>query len=142
MPSRAAFLISIVLGGGCAAAHAAPESAPHAAACVAALEAQETSLAQSVKAGSSVGDELMKVVRSGIAIIGTQYLAGLREAEAREMLKAAQQEFQTLPPATASERQAGCLREGEALFEHASSLERSLITSAAQRRIRRITAAA
>ena len=120
---------------------AAPETAPHAAACVAALEAQETTLAQTLKGGEPVQPELLKVVRSGIAIIGTQYLAGLREAEARELLKAAQQDFQTLPPAAAGERQAQCLKEGEALFEHASALERSLITSAAQRRIRRITAA-
>lgn len=140
MASHAGLLAALVLGGACATAFAAPESAPHAAACVAALEAQETTLAQTVKAGASVGDELLKVVRSGIAIIGTQYLAGLREAEARQMLKAAQEDFETLPPSAASERQVGCLREGEAIFEHASSLERSLITTAAQHRIRRITA--
>jgi hypothetical protein len=123
------------------AALAAPETAPHAAACVAALEAQETTLAETLKGGEPVEPVLLKVVRSGIAIIGTQYLAGLREAEARQLLKAAQQEFQTLPPATASERQAQCLKEGETIFEHSSAFERSLITSAAQRRIRRITAA-
>ena len=36
---------------------------------------------------------LLKVVRSGIAIIGTQYLAGVQEAEARELLKAAERDF-------------------------------------------------
>src|SRR6185369_15588684 len=55
------------------AAVAAPASAPHAAACVAALKAQEASLADSMKAGNAVEPELLKVVRSGIAIIGTQY---------------------------------------------------------------------
>ncbi len=141
MTFRVPVLPAIALAFACAAASAAPESAPHAAACVAALEAQETTLAESVKGGEPVQPELLKVVRSGIAIIGTQYLAGLREAEARQMLKAAQVDFQALPPAAAVERQAQCLKEGEALFEHASGLERSLITSAAQRRIRRITAA-
>ncbi len=141
MPFSVNVLVSVVLAGACAAACAAPDTAPHAASCVAALEAQETSLAQSVKAGESVaGDTLLKVVRSGIAIIGTQYMAGLREAEARQLLKAAQQEFEALPPAAASERQVACLREGESLFEHASSLERTLITTAAQHRIKRITA--
>ena len=82
------------------------------------------------------------MVRSGIAIIGTQYFAGLRESEARELLKAAEQDFETLPRAAASARQAECLREGHALYEHASSLERSLITTAAQRRIKRLLAAA
>jgi hypothetical protein len=141
MTSRARYSAAIVLAGVCTAAFAAPDTAPHAAACVAALEAQETHLAATLKGGEPVESELLKVVRSGITIIGTQYLAGLREAEAREMLKAAQQEFQTLPPAAAGERQAQCLKEGETLFERASALERSLITSAAQRRIRRITAA-
>jgi hypothetical protein len=141
MTSRARFSAAIALAGVCAAAFAAPDTAPHAAACVAALEAQETRLAETLKGGEPVESELLKVVRSGITIIGTQYLAGLREAEARELLKAAQQEFQTLPPAAAGERQARCLKEGETLFEHSSALERSLITSAAQRRIRRITAA-
>ena len=133
----AAFALLIVA----ASASAAPASAPHAAACVAALKAQETSLAGTMKAGGAVEVELLKVVRSGIAIIGTQYFAGLREAEARELLKAAEEDFQTLPPAAAAERQAECLQEGHTLYEHASALERSLITMAAQRRIKRITAA-
>lgn len=141
MTSSVKFLAAIGLTCMCAVALAAPETAPHAAACVAALEAQETTLAATLKGGEPVEPVLLKVVRSGIAIIGTQYLAGLREAEARQLLKAAQQEFQTLPPATAGERQAQCLKEGEALYEQSSALERSLITSAAQRRIRRITAA-
>jgi hypothetical protein len=122
------------------AALAGPPSAPHAAACVAALKAQEAALAESVKSGQPVEPDLLKVVRSGIAIIGTQYLAGLREVEARELLKAAEQDFQALAPDVAEARQSECLSEGEALYAQASSLERSLITSAAQRRIRRLTA--
>jgi len=119
---------------------AAPASAPHAAACVAALKAQEAGLAETAKAGGAVEPVLTQVVRSGIAIIGTQYLAGLREGEARQLLKAAEKEFETVPPAEAEERQARCLHEGDSLYQHASALERSLITSAAQRRIRRMTA--
>ena len=83
----------------CAGGVAGPASAPHAAACVAALKAQEAELAESVKAGEPREPVLLKVVRSGIAIIGTQYLAGLREVEARELLKAAERDFQALPPA-------------------------------------------
>ena len=123
------------------AALAAPASAPHAAACVAALKARETSLAAPLKADATVEPELLKVVRSGIAIIGTQYLAGLQEAEARRLLEAAEQDFQTLPPAAAEARQATCLNEGENLYAHASPIEQSLITSAAKRRIKRIKAA-
>jgi hypothetical protein len=123
-----------------ASAWAAPASASHAAACVAALKAHEAELAESVKAGEPREPILLKVVRSGIAIIGTQYLAGLHEAEARELLKSAELDFQALAPAAAQERQAACLEEGEALFAHASPIERSLITTAAQRRIKRLTA--
>ena len=118
---------------------AAPASAPHAAACVAALKAQEAGFAESVKAGGPVPADFLRVVRSGIAIIGSQYLAGLREAEARELLRAAEGDFQALPPAQASERQDRCLREGESIFGHASPLEQNLITTAAQRRIKRLT---
>jgi len=75
-----------------------------------------------------------------MAIIGTQYLAGVHEAEARELLKAAERDFEALPPLVAEARQATCLQEGEALFAHASPIERSLITTAAQRRIRRLMA--
>ncbi|MGZ3342140.1 MAG: hypothetical protein ACXWCU_01480 [Caldimonas sp.] len=120
---------------------AAPAEAPHAAACVAALKAHESDLASTLKAGAPVESELLKVVRSGIAIIGTQYLAGLREAEARQLLQAAEKDFQELPPSTAEARQAQCLEEGNALYKDASPLERTLITTAAQRRIRRLTAA-
>lgn len=139
MPFRVKFLAAAALGAACVTALAAPEGAAHAAACVAALEAQETALAQTVKDGAPVGTQLLKVVRSGITIIGRQYLAGLREAEARQLLKAAQEEFGALPPAAAGTRQAECLREGEAMFENSSSLERTLITTAAEHRIKRIT---
>ena len=74
-----------------------------------------------------------------MAIIGTKYFAGLREVEAREMLKAAEEDFRALPPTQAATRQTECLKEGHALYENASALERSLITTAAQRRIQRIT---
>jgi len=58
------------------------------------------------------------------------------------MLKSAEDDFKTLPRAVAAERQAECLRGGWALYRGASALERSLITTAAQRRIKRLTAAA
>jgi hypothetical protein len=130
---------AIGLAGLSASALAAPATAPHAAACVAALKAQEAELAESVKAGEPHEPVLLKVVRSGIAIIGTQYLAGLREGEARELLKAAEQEFEALAPEDAQLRQSTCLQEGEALYAKASPLEQSLITTAAQRRVRRLT---
>ena len=122
-------------------AQAAPSGASHAAACVAALKARESGLAGSLKSGAPVEPDLLNVVRSGIAIIGRQYLAGLGEAEARALLDAAEKDFQALPAADASARQRECLREGHSFYEQASPLEKSLITSAAQRRIKRMRAA-
>jgi hypothetical protein len=123
------------------AALSMPAAAPHAAACVAALKAHETSLAATLKAGSPAEPELLDVVRSGIAIIGNQYLAGLREAEARQLLQVAEKDFEALPRPVAEARQLECLQEGQAIYKHASSFERSLITSAAQRRIKRMRSA-
>jgi hypothetical protein len=133
-----ATLAGMLLAG---AALAAPAEAPHAAACVAALKANESGLAATLKAGAPVESELLTVVRSGIAIIGTQYLAGLREAEARRLLEVAERDFESLPRSTAEARQAQCLQEGEALYKNASPFEKSLITNAAQRRIKRLTGA-
>ena len=135
----ACLLATLPLAG---TALAAPATAPHAAACVAALKANESGLAATLKAGAPVESELLTLVRSGIAIIGTQYLAGLREAEARGLLEAAERDFQALPRSTAAARQAQCLQEGQALYKNASSIEKNLITSAAQRRIKRLLKAA
>lgn len=120
---------------------ASPAAAPHAAACVAALKANESGLAATLKAGAPVESLLLKVVRSGIAIIATQYLAGLSASEGKRLLEAAEQEFPTLPRSAAEARQAQCLKEGQALYQNASPIEKGLITSAAQRRIRKLTAA-
>jgi hypothetical protein len=121
---------------------AAPAAAPHAAACVAALKANESGLAATLKAGAPVESELLTVVRSGIAIIGTQYLAGLREAEARPLLEAAERDFEALPRSTAAARQTECLLEGQTLYKNASPIEKNLITGAAQRRIKKLMKAA
>jgi hypothetical protein len=125
----------------CGESFAAPASAPHAATCVAALKAEESALAESLKAGAPVDDELLKIVRSGFAIIGTQYLAGLREADARALLAAAEIDLRALPREQTESLQAQCLAEGDRLFTHAAPFERSLITTAAQRRIKRLKAA-
>jgi hypothetical protein len=129
----AALLLS--LGG---VALAGPSPAGHAAACVAALKGQEVSLAATLKSGARVEPELLRVVRSGFAIIGRQYLAGLREAEARQLLESAEQEFMALPPDARKLRQDRCLVEGERIYAEASALERGFITTAAKRRIQRM----
>ncbi len=135
------FLVSMVaplvlcLGS---AAWGAPASAGHAAACVAALKGREAALTETLKAGAAIEPELLKVVRSGFTFVGRQYLAGLREVEARRLLESAEQDFRALSPDSRKLRQAQCLQEGERLYAEASALERGLITAAAQRRIKRM----
>jgi hypothetical protein len=139
MMPRVVCSIVVALASLCgAAARANPETASHAAACVAALKARESALTQALKPGAAVEPELLQVVRGGIAIIGTQYLSGLRESEARRLLEAAERDFEALPAAAAETRLAQCRQEGDGLFKRASPLERSLITTAAQRRIKRL----
>jgi hypothetical protein len=133
----------LTLGSLAGTAHAVPATAPHAAACVAALKANEAGLVATLKAGAPVESELQKVVRSGIAIIGSQYMAGLRESEARPLLDAADKDFEALPRSAAAARQAQCLQEGQVLYKNASGLEQNLIDSAAKKRIhKRLKAAA
>ena len=82
-------------------------------------------------------------MRSGIAIIGSQYLAGLREAGGTPSCsRRPSRQFQAIAAGRGlgRQRQAACLKEGETLYANASPLERSLITTAAQRRIKRLTA--
>ena len=129
-------LLLLCLGS---AAWGAPASAGYAAACVAALKGREVTLTETLKAGAAVEPELLRVVRSGFTFIGRQYLAGLREAEARQLLETAEQDFKALSPDARKLRQAQCLHEGERLYAEASALERGLITTAAERRIKRMT---
>lgn len=136
-PASLSLVAALWLGLG-GVALAAPPSAGHAAACVAALKGQEASLAATLKAGAAVEPELLRVVRSGFAIIGRQYLAGLREAEARRLLESAEQDFKALSPDLRRLRQARCLVEGEKIYAESSALERGFITTAAKRRIQRM----
>jgi hypothetical protein len=138
MSPKLVVTVAAALACACATAFASGPAASHAAACVAALKARESAMAAALKPGAPVEPELLKVVRGGIAIIGRQYLSGLREAEARKLLEEAERDFQALPRDAAEARQAQCLQEGDGLYRHASAIERSLITSAAQRRIRRL----
>lgn len=138
LPPKLLASVAVTLAALSAPCFAKAEAATHAAACVAALKAREAEMTARLKPGAPVEPELLKVVQSGIAIIGTQYLSGLREAEARKLLEDAEREFSALPRASADARQAQCLQEGDGLYRRASGLERSLITSAAQRRIRRL----
>ena len=120
------------------AAHSA-RAAPtpeHAAACVAALQLDAQRLAQQLRGGRvEIEPELMRRLEQGYAFIGVAYKHGLAQAEADRLLKAAEKAQASLPVAEMKARQAACAAEGYALLKNASTLERSFVSRAAQRRV-------
>jgi hypothetical protein len=117
-------------------AAAADPTPQHAAACVAALENEATSMAEQVRNGQAeVEPELVRRVQQGFAFIGSAYKQGLRGEEADRMLKEAERAQQSLPPAELAARQAACRTEGAQLLAHANLIERAFVERAAQRRV-------
>ena len=111
----------------------------HRAACVAALTAQAEPLAARLKAGDrSVEAELLKLTQSGFALIGTAYQDGLRKPQADQLLDAAKQAQKSMPAPALSQLQASCRLEGAQVLADANALERFLVNSAAERRVKRI----
>lgn len=113
----------------------------HRAACVAALTTQAEPLAARLKRGDrSVEAELLKLTQSGFALIGIAYQDGLRKPEADQLLDAAKQAQKSMPAPALSQLQASCRVEGAQVLADANTLERFLVTSAAERRVKRIAA--
>lgn len=111
----------------------------HRAACVAALTTQAEPLAARLKSGDrSVEAELLKLTESGFAIIGVAYQAGLRKPEADQLLESAKKAQKSMPAPALSQLQASCRIEGSQVLADANALERFLVTSAAERRVKRI----
>ena len=111
----------------------------HRAACVAALTTQAEPLAARLKSGDrSVEAELLKLTESGFAIIGVAYQDGLRKPEADQLLDSAKKAQKSMPAPALSQLQASCRIEGGQVLADANALERFLVTSAAERRVKRI----
>lgn len=134
-----ACLLSSVMATTALAAEPNP-SHEHRAACVAALTTQAEPLAARLKAGDhSVEAELLKLTQSGFALIGIAYQDGLRKPEADRLLDAAKQAQKSMPAPALSQLQASCRLEGNQVLADANGLERFLVNSAAERRVKRIS---
>jgi hypothetical protein len=117
------------------AARAAP-TAEHAAACVAALQADAEQMARQFRDGHpEIEPALAHRVEQAFAFIGVAYKQGLAQPDADRLLKAAEKAQSELTRAELAARQAACASEGSELLKQASGLERALVTRAAQRRI-------
>lgn len=112
----------------------------HRAACVAALTTKAEPLITRLKAGDhSVEPELLSLTEKGFAIIGVSYKDGLRKPEADQMLESAKKAQKSMPAAELSQLQASCQVEGAQMLADVNMLERFMVTSAAQKRVTRIT---
>lgn len=141
---RASQLLACLWAGVATAAWPADPNPSHEqrAACVAALTTQAEPLAARLKAGDhSVEPELLKLTQSGFAIIGTAYQDGLRKPEADQLLDAAKKAQKSMPATQLQQLQARCRTEGAQVLADANSLERFLVTGAAERRVKRIAEA-
>ncbi|MBC7699141.1 hypothetical protein [Aquabacterium sp.] len=133
-----ACLLSSIMATTALAAEPNP-SHEHRAACVAALTTQAEPLAARLKTGDrSVEAELLKLTQSGFALIGIAYQDGLRKPEADQLLDAAKQAQKSMSAPALSQLQASCRLEGAQVLTDANALERFLVNSAAQRRVKRI----
>jgi hypothetical protein len=132
------FAMLLCLAGLAGAALAEPTPA-HSATCVAALKSRAEPLSQRVRAGDRAAEgPLMPIVTASFAFIGIVYKQGLREAQANELLRKAEQEQATVPPAELVRVQDACQAEGQQLLARASFFERQFVLHAARQRVDRL----
>lgn len=135
-PFRAFLFAAALTLATASGARAAEPTAEHSAACVAALEREAEAMAEQFRRGKvEIEPELLRRVQQGFAFIGSAYKQGLRDEEAKMMLKAAEKAQESLPPVELAERQAACRAEGAELLNRANVLERTFVNHAAQRRV-------
>ncbi|MFL6664415.1 MAG: hypothetical protein ACJ8G7_19750 [Rhizobacter sp.] len=109
------------------------------AACVAALKARAEPLAQRLRNGdNAVEPTLMPIVTASFAFIGSAYKQGLRDREADELLRKAEDAQTKVPPAELARTQDACQREGQQLLADANVFERQFVLHAARRRVDRL----
>jgi hypothetical protein len=137
--ARHVMVALLAIAGGSALA-AQPEPTPaHAATCVAALKTRAEPLAQRVRGGDAVAKaQLLPIVTSSFAFIGSVYKQGVRNAEADELLRQAEKAQAQMPPADLARTQDACHAEGQQLLAQANFLEREFVTRAAKRRVERL----
>ncbi|TAK93186.1 MAG: hypothetical protein EPO09_13470 [Aquabacterium sp.] len=108
-----------------------------AATCAAALEARVVE--RQTQARTDARDQAMlSDVEHGFVFIGVAYKRGLRNPQADEMLHAAEKRWAALPKSDKEARQASCSRQGQALIDDVSMLERFLVRNRASARVERL----
>jgi hypothetical protein len=133
---RVAIPVSLAMLAGAALAEPSPA---HSATCVAALKSRAEPLSQRLRNGDRAAEgPLMPIVTASFAFIGTAYKQGLREAQANELLRKAEEEQAKVPPAELGRVQDACQAEGQQLLAQASFFERQFVLHAARQRMDRL----
>ena len=113
----------------------------HAAACVAALERDATTMAGRYQSGDrSVKPGLVKLTEQGFSFVGKAYLRGLRKEEADRLTAEARENQKAMAPAALQKLSTDCQAEGGRLYGQASALEQAVVSNRAKARVEKLLA--
>jgi len=141
-------LASVVLGllglGAVLAARAADANEvffAHAAACTALHKTEVETLRKAwVPGKKELREEILRHTVSGFSFVATTYKQGLRNPQADELLKAAEEEQKALTPAERLSKLNACATEGATLLRDMTSVERWFIQNRSNARVERLLA--
>jgi hypothetical protein len=147
-PSIRSTLLLVLALAGVARPAAAAETAEadtaffrHAAACVAALERDATTMARRYQSGDrSVKPGLVKLTEQGFSFVGKAYLRGLRKEEADQLTAEARESQKEMAPAALQKLSTDCQAEGGKLYGQASALEQAVVSNRAKARVEKLLA--
>jgi hypothetical protein len=113
----------------------------HAAACVAVLERDATTMAGRYQSGDrSVKPGLVKLTEQGFSFIGKAYLRGLRKEQADQLTAEARDAQKAMPASALQKLSSDCQAEGSRLYGQASALEQALVSNRAKARVDKLLA--
>ena len=147
IPNRSTLLMLLALAGPAMPAAAAGASDAdtaffrHAAACVAALERDATTMAGRYQSGDrSVKSGLVKLTEQGFSFVGKAYLRGLRKEEADQLTAEARESQKGMSSAALQKLSTDCQAEGGKLYGQASALEQAVVSNRAKARVEKLLA--
>ena len=113
----------------------------HAAACVAALERDATTMAGRYQSGDrAVKPGLVKLTEQGFSFIGRAYLRGLCKEQADQFTAEARENQKTLSSVALQKLSSDCQAEGSKLYGQASALEQAVVSNRARARVEKLLA--
>jgi len=113
----------------------------HAASCTAAHKAEVEALRKTWAPGkTALREAILRQTVTGFTFVAVSYKLGLRNPQADDLLKAAEEDHKALSAAEHQARLAACTAEGNKLFQHLSSAERWFIENRSNARVDKLLA--